>query len=87
MELAAIQLNKLNNEKKYFKDAADYGKQEPITPWMGADTARHYEWYPFVNLGHYYLSNSNNSKTKQEFVNYLKEGIDKVYQRGKSKKL
>ena len=84
MELAAVQLNNLTNDKKYLKDAVAYGNKEPITPWMGADTARHYEWYPFVNLGHYYLSNSNDSKTKKEFINYLREGIDRVYQRGKS---
>ncbi len=84
MELAAVQLNQLTKEKKYLKEAVDYGNQEPVTPWMGADTARHYEWYPFLNLGHYYLSNSNDSKAKKEFINYLREGIDSVYQRGKS---
>ncbi len=84
MELAAIQLNQLTNEKKYLSDAVKFGSQEQTTPWMGADTARHYEWYPFVNLGHYYLSSSSVQKNKNEFINYLKEGIDKVYQRGKS---
>ena len=29
--------------------------EEPVTPWMGADTARHYQWYPFHNFGHYEL--------------------------------
>ena len=30
-----------------------YARQEPVTPWMGADTARHYQWYPWHNNGHY----------------------------------
>ncbi len=83
MELAAVQLNLVTKEKKYIDDAVDYGKQEPVTPWMGADTARHYEWYPFINLGHYFLSNTSNKKVDKEFIKFLKEGIDRVYQRGK----
>src|SRR5207244_508890 len=26
---------------------------EPGSPWMGQDTARHYQWYPWHNNGHY----------------------------------
>ncbi len=84
MELAAIQLNSITHDRKYFDDAVDFGKQEPVTPWMGADTARHYEWYPFINLGHYFLSNTSNKKVDKEFIKFLKEGINRVYQIGKS---
>lgn len=28
---------------------------EPVTPWMKEDTAKHYQWYPFINIGHYEL--------------------------------
>jgi endoglucanase len=30
-------------------------KNEKTTPWLGSDTANHYQWYPFINLGHYEL--------------------------------
>ena len=30
-----------------------FAAREPVTPWMGADTARHYQWYPWHNAGHY----------------------------------
>lgn len=36
--------------------AYDQALKEPITPWMLSDTARHYQWYPFVNVGHYELA-------------------------------
>jgi len=39
----------------YIAGAVRYAKQEKITPWLGADTASHYQWYPFVNVGHYEL--------------------------------
>ncbi|MGE5351201.1 MAG: glycoside hydrolase family 9 protein [Acidobacteriota bacterium] len=83
MELAATQLYQYTG-KNYLKDAANYGKQEPVTPWMGADTARHYQWYPFMNLGHYYLAKSSDKAVAKEFTADFKKGIDNVYQKGKS---
>lgn len=83
MQLAAIELYQLTNESKYLNDAVKFGKMEPVTPWMGADTARHYEWYPFVNLGHYWLAANEMNEEKELFISYLKRGIDSVYQRGK----
>lgn len=56
MELAATQLDALFPGQEYGAQAVEYGNAEPLTPWMGSDTARHYQWYPFLNLGHYYLA-------------------------------
>lgn len=39
----------------YLGEAVNYARKERVTPWMGADTAAHYQWYPFVNAGHYEL--------------------------------
>jgi hypothetical protein len=42
-----------------FRQAAEkFARQEPVTPWLGADTANHYQWYPFVNPGHRELANA-----------------------------
>jgi len=53
MELGAAELHALTRESRYLREAMAYARREPVTPWMGADTARHYEWYPFHNNGHY----------------------------------
>lgn len=45
--------------------AVSYARKESITPWLGADTAHHYQWYPFVNAGHYQLL--KNLKTGKAF--------------------
>ncbi|MEA5260290.1 glycoside hydrolase family 9 protein [Arcicella aquatica] len=85
MELAATQLSNVLTERKIVDEAATFGRQEPTTPWMGADTARHYQWYPFVNLGHYFLAKNTTQKTySKEFKQYLESGIEKVFQRGKN---
>ncbi|MES2518564.1 MAG: glycoside hydrolase family 9 protein [Bacteroidota bacterium] len=84
MELAATQLSSMTADKQFQAEAASFGRLEPTTPWMGADTARHYQWYPFVNLGHYFLAQETLPKYSPEFLHYLEQGIEKVYQRGKN---
>jgi endoglucanase len=83
MELAAVQLFKLSKDKNFLTEAIYWGDVEPITQWMGADTARHYQWYPFVNLGHFSIAQSADDKNKAKFIQYLKKGINRVYNRGK----
>jgi hypothetical protein len=84
MELAAAQLYKNTKDAKFLDDAVKYGEQEPVTPWMGADTANHYQWYPLLNLGHYRIAEGKNGKPSREFVDFLKQGVEKVYQKGRS---
>jgi endoglucanase len=81
MELAAAQLYRATKEKKYLDDLGDYGAKEPITPWMSTNVARHYQWYPFVNLGHHYASQYPGFR--REFSGYMKDGLDSIYQRGR----
>lgn len=63
--------------------ALNFAREEPITPWLGADTARHYQWYPFINLGHYELAKILKGKKKKELTEYYRQGIDKVWQKAK----
>ena len=79
MELAAVQLYQQTRKQKYLDDAIRFGRQEPVTPWMGADTALHYQWYPFLNLGHYFLAAAG----KEAFATFLAEGLRRVWQRAK----
>ncbi|MES2881259.1 MAG: glycoside hydrolase family 9 protein, partial [Bacteroidota bacterium] len=30
----------------FLDSSYSYAQQEPLTPWLGADTAKHYQWYP-----------------------------------------
>lgn len=85
MQLAATELYSVSRDDNYFSDAVNYGRLEPVTPWMGADSARHYQWYPFVNLGHYHLSAQNgNARAKQEFIRNMRSGLQRVKDRAQS---
>ena len=68
MELAACELFFKTKDPKYRTDALEWGRKEPVTPWMGADTARHYQWYPFMNMGHYRIADEFGGKASAEFV-------------------
>ena len=63
--------------------AFEYAKQEPITPWLSRDTANHYQYYPFVNIGHYELAKQSEGENRSQLINYYKLGIEEVNQRAK----
>ncbi len=83
MHLAAAALYQLTGEKKYLDQSIKFGLDEKVTPWMGKDTARHYQWYPFHNFGHYELAMKSDPKTRSEFIGFYKEGIERVWNKGK----
>jgi peptidoglycan/xylan/chitin deacetylase (PgdA/CDA1 family) len=76
MELAAVELYNLTMDSKYLGYALDFGRKEPVTPWIGSDTARHYEWYPFVNMGHPAIARLQRSQHDDEFAGYMKKGLE-----------
>lgn len=84
MELAASQLYRSTNAARYLRDAAQYGRLEPVTPWMCSDTARHYQWYPFVNVGHYLLGSSKDQRISQEFIGNMQLGLESMSRRAQS---
>ncbi|WP_249219743.1 glycoside hydrolase family 9 protein [Chitinophaga sp. HK235] len=84
MELAAASLYHIGKKDVYRQQALAYAEQEKITPWLGSDTAHHYQWYPFINLGHYELAKQLSNKDKQTITGYYKTGIEKVWQKAKN---
>ena len=81
MELAGAMLAWGASGKKGYTDSAfQYALQEPCTPWFGKDTAAHYQWYPFVNAGHYELAKLLTGRRRDTLVSYYRQGIDRVWQ-------
>jgi endoglucanase len=83
MELATIALHNMLNHNKGSGDAGFYivqsvanAKKEKITPWLAGDTAKHYQWYPFINLGHYELAKELKNKEFGPTKGYYKSFID-----------
>ena len=82
MELGAMELYHATGDKKYLEQAIEYGRREPVTPWMGADSARHYQWYPFMNMGHYHIAKvGGNKRLNNEFLRNMHAGIHRTYEK------
>jgi endoglucanase len=94
MELAnAVHINLLRKKYNVFNDdklvftqyhnAETFARLEPLTPWLGKDTANHYQWYPFINIGHYELAKQLKDKRRDTIVGFYKEGINRVWNKAK----
>ncbi|MGE8292679.1 MAG: glycoside hydrolase family 9 protein [Sphingobacterium sp.] len=81
MQLAAAMGLSVTKKSKFAEEAMRYARQEKITPWMITDTAAHYQWYPFINLGHYELAKKLKGQDREEIVSYYKQGIEEVNKR------
>jgi len=84
MELAETSFNfgREKIDQKKIKLALNYAQQESITPWLQKDTAAHYQYYPFINLGHYEIAKQDlKDKTA---INYYQKGIKQVWNRAKN---
>ena len=83
MELGATQLHALTGERRYLTEAVEYARQEPVTPWMGADTASHYQWYPWHNNGHYeaWRSPAATTAEREELARFYRQGLEAVARR------
>lgn len=80
VELAAATMYTLNGEEYWKKQASYWGEQEPVSPWMEKGRGpgkeyHHYQWYPFINLGHYLLASSADKAVSEEFAGYMKQGL------------
>jgi endoglucanase len=81
MELGAAELYSLTHERRYLREALAYAAMERVQPWMGADTAEHYAWFPFFNFAHYELWRLGNAHAKRLMASYYREGLERVASR------
>ncbi len=69
--------------KELIDDAYRYAKQDAITPWFKSDTAKHYQWYPFINPGHYEIAKTIKDNRRDTLIGFYKQGIQHVWNRAK----
>ncbi len=83
LELAAWSLFSLTGDSAWLEHADYWGTLEPATPWMEKDTARHYQYYPFVNLGHAGLAQSK-TEYSPKYKAFMKKGLSLMEERRKN---
>jgi hypothetical protein len=78
MELGAASLIDATHEMHFLGDALLDARQEPVTPWMGKDTARHYQWYPWHNNGHYEAWRHASPGERAQLASFYRRGLSAV---------
>jgi endoglucanase len=84
MEWGATELFKATGEPAYLRDAIRYARIAGPTSWMQRDTAEHYEYYPFVNVGHFALYPLVDAAFRDTLAGYYRDGIERTMGRGKT---
>jgi len=81
MEWGAAELYKTTGEESYLEDAIKYARMAGTISWMPLDTAEHYQYYPFVNMGHYALYDLVDEPFKDSLAAYYRAGIESCLDR------
>ena len=84
MELGAAALNDLKNNVDLKGESFAFANIEKVTPWLGRDTAAHYQWYPFINVGHYELAKQLTGTSRKTVTGFYKTGIEQVWTKAKT---
>ncbi|HET9528997.1 MAG TPA: glycoside hydrolase family 9 protein, partial [Blastocatellia bacterium] len=82
MEWGAAELFRATGERMYMEDALRYAHLAASKSWMGLEDARHYQYYPFMNLGHFRLYDRADPKTRKLLAGYYLEGIERCLRAG-----
>ncbi len=85
MELGAAELSALTMDRSRLDEAIAYAAMEPVTPWFGADTANHYQWFPWHNNGHYEIwrlaDPRRDAAARRTMEDYYRRGLEAVVKR------
>ncbi len=78
MEWGAAELYGLTNERRYLDDAVRWSALASDTTWMGKDSARHYEYFPYVNPGHFALYRYAARGVQDSLRAYYARGLERA---------
>ena len=82
MEWGAAELFRATGQRGYLKDAKRYAKLIQSESWMGKEQTGHYQYYPFMNLGHFALYDAVDNDLKKVLAQYYREGIERCRRLG-----
>jgi endoglucanase len=82
MEWGAATLYRVTGGKHYLEEAKRYAQLAASESWMGQEQTRHYQYYPFMNAGHFTLYESVDPKLRKLLAQYYREGIERCVRMG-----
>jgi hypothetical protein len=78
MEWGAAELYRATHERRYLADAQRFARLAGSESWMGREQTKHYQFYPFMNLGHFRLYDLADQNFKRVLAAYYREGIERT---------
>ena len=78
MEWGATELFRATGEKKYLADAVRYAQVAADESWIGKEQTKHYQYYPFMNLGHFRLYALVDARTQKQLAGYYELGLKRA---------
>jgi len=84
MEWGAAELFRITQDEQYLLDAKKYALLANTDNWLMLDTAAHYQYYPFINMGHFVLSELVDASFKDQLVAFYKKEIEHIAARASS---
>ncbi len=79
MEWGAAELFRATGERRYVDEARRYARLAANDTWMDRDQARHYQYYPFQNAGHFRLFDLVDRDFQTVLTGYYREGIERCH--------
>jgi hypothetical protein len=77
MEWGAAELFRATRDPRYLNEAKHYAKLAADEGWMGKEQAGHYQYYPFMNIGHFRLYDLVDADFKKILAGYYRAGIER----------
>jgi|ERR1041384_3500027 hypothetical protein len=77
MEWGAAELFRATRDNRYLRDAKRYALLARDESWMGKEEAGHYQYYPFMNAGHFRLYDLVDARTKKQLASFYREQIER----------
>lgn len=78
MEWGAAELFRATGDKRYLADAIRYAHVAADESWMGKEQTKHYQYYPFMNLGHFRLYGLVDVNTRNALAAYYRRGLQRA---------
>lgn len=82
MEWGAAELFRATGERRFLDDARRYAALAGTEGWMGREQAGHYQFYPFMNLGHFRLHGVADATLRKQLAGWYRAGIAACVQAG-----
>ena len=77
MEWGAAELFRATREPRYLAEARRYARLAADESWMGREQTGHYQFYPFLNAGHFRLYDLVDNDFKGVLAGYYRAGLER----------